>query len=494
MNRYSGPWGLGWAFLDSTKIVHRETVMQPKWRLLGLSVISLLAALSLSIIFAPPSNAHWADLSVAEITVDQTETQITLTLPTGLVATADNNQDGQLSPAEVRSDQAELQGFLGDRLRLTNSEGQRGALSINALETNVLPPNLKATAGTHSTLLLAYTWPQPIQGLKIHYDLFLPNVPTARCLATIFHAEQVQNIIFSPGNREFALTPGLTWPLAGKLSLATIALSFVWGAMHSLSPGHGKTVVGAYLVGSHATAQHALFLGLTTTIAHTTGVFALGLVTLFASQYILPEQLYPWLSVLSGLIVLAIGLNLLILRLRSMQRLRKSPFGHSHITNHHFHDPKHPHHHPHPSDTHDPNHHPQPHTPDRGHSHSDHSHLPPGTNGAPVTWRSLLALGISGGLLPCPSAMVVLLSAIALNRIGFGLLLVLAFSLGLAGVLTGLGLLLVYARQLFEGLPTQTRFMKVLPVVRVLPTLSALFISLIGLGVTIQALTQIGQV
>jgi ABC-type nickel/cobalt efflux system permease component RcnA len=100
----------------------------------------------------------------------------------------------------------------------------------------------------------------------------------------------------------------------------------------------------------------------------------------------------------------------------------------------------------------------------------------------------LLALGISGGLLPCPSALVVLLSAIALGRTGFGLLLVLAFSLGLAGVLTGLGLLLVYAKRLFEGLPTQVRW------VRALPAVSALCVALIGLGITTQALMQIGLV
>lgn len=452
-------------------------VMQQKWCLFGLSVISFLGALFFSVIFAPPGNTHWADLSVAEMTVGQTETQVTLTVPTGLVVSADDNRDGKLSPDEIRTHRVELQGFLGDRLRLSNGEGHRGALTLKALETAALSPSLKATAGTHSTLLLNYTWPQPVQGLKVRYDLFLPDVPTARCLATIFHAEQVQNVIFSPENREFVLRPNSPWQLAGGLPLATIVFSFLWGAMHSMSPGHGKTIVGAYLVGSQATAQHALFLGLTTTIAHTTGVFALGLVALFASQYILPEQLYPWLSFLSGLMVLAIGLNLLITRLHSRQRFRKLPFGHRHTDDHH-HDHQHDHHHG--------AHH--------GHCDHDHSHLPTGTNGAPVTWRSLLVLGISGGLLPCPSALVVLLSAIALGRIGFGLVLVLAFSLGLAGVLTGLGLLLIYARQRFEQLPTQSRLMKVLPAMSVLPTVSALFVALIGLGITMQALMQIGLV
>ena len=97
-------------------------------------------------------------------------------------------------------------------------------------------------------------------------------------------------------------------------------------------------------------------------------------------------------------------------------------------------------------------------------------------------------MGISGGLLPCPSALVVLLSAIALGRIGFGLVLVVAFSLGLAGTLTGIGLALVYAGRLFERLPTDNRL------VQLLPAASALFITLAGLGIAAQAMVQIGLI
>ena len=103
-----------------------------------------------------------------------------------------------------------------------------------------------------------------------------------------------------------------------------------------------------------------------------------------------------------------------------------------------------------------------------------------------MTWRSLLALGISGGLLPCPSALVVLLSAIALNRVGFGLVLVFAFSLGLAGVLTGIGILFVYAGRLFNRFPVRGRFL------RLLPAASALFITLVGLGIAARALLETG--
>ncbi|MEH2292170.1 nickel/cobalt transporter [Nostoc sp.] len=236
--------------------------------------------------------------------------------------------------------------------------------------------------------------------------------------------------------------------------LIALAIAFLWGGLHALSPGHGKTIVGAYLVGSRSNAQQALFLGLVITITHTAGIFALGLVTLGTSQFILTEQLYPWLSVLSGVLVTVIGLNLFISRLQGTQVS-------------HSHDHVHSHQH-----SHDSHHH---------HNH-EHSHLPPDGDLSSMNWSSLLALGISGGLLPCPSALVVLLSAIALGRIGFGLALVSAFSLGLAAVLTGIGLMLVYAKDRFEHLPFQ------IPRIKMLPVASAFCITLIGLGITSQAL------
>ena len=83
--------------------------------------------------------------------------------------------------------------------------------------------------------------------------------------------------------------------------LVAIGIAMFWGAVHALSPGHGKSIVAAYLVGSRGTARHAAFLGLTVTITHTASIFVLGIVTLYLSNYILPETLYPWLSVISGL-------------------------------------------------------------------------------------------------------------------------------------------------------------------------------------------------
>ncbi len=277
--------------------------------------------------------------------------------------------------------------------------------------------------------------------------------------------------------------------------LIALLTAFIWGGFHALSPGHGKTIVGSYLVGSRGTIKHALFLGLTVTITHTAGIFALGLVMLSTSQFLLTEQLYPWLSLLSGLLVTGIGLNILIRRLKGSpifqnwiltKKMPKHDLAfsaqpmslidsHQSITDIadsvHSHDHHHHHHHSH--EHHHSNH---------GHPHRHHSHLPPlGTDEAPVTWSSLLALGISGGLLPCPSALVVLLSAIALGRTGFGLLLVSAFSLGLAGVLTGIGLLLIYAKQRFEQMPIQ------LPGSTLFPSISALCITLLGIGIAVNA-------
>ncbi|OYD87690.1 high-affinity nickel-transporter [Nostoc sp. 'Peltigera membranacea cyanobiont' 213] len=234
--------------------------------------------------------------------------------------------------------------------------------------------------------------------------------------------------------------------------LIALAIAFLWGGLHALSPGHGKTIVGAYLVGSRSNAKHALFLGLTVTVTHTASIFLLGLVTLGTSQFVLTEQLYPWLSVISGLLVMGIGLNLFISRLQ----------GHSHDHEHENHQHSHDHHH--------------------HHHHHEHSHLPSHGDVSSMKWSSLLALGISGGLLPCPSALVVLLSAIAMGRVSFGLALVSAFSLGLAAVLTGIGLMLVYAKNRFEHLPLQ------IPRIKMLPVASALCITLIGLGITSQAL------
>lgn len=247
---------------------------------------------------------------------------------------------------------------------------------------------------------------------------------------------------------------GLMRAELSPLSLVlALAIAFGLGAFHALSPGHGKTIVGAYLVGSRGTTYHAVLLGLTTTITHTIGVFALGLITLFVAQFILPEQLYPWLGLVSGLMVLVIGLALFYGRLRQL-RARPGDNDHAGLD---------------PTELHD-------------HGFGSHSHAP----AAATSVGGLLALGVSGGIVPCPSALIILLGAIALGRVGLGLVLIIAFSLGLAAVLTAIGILLVHARRLFERLPVQGRLLRVLPVG------SAFVVTLAGVVITVQALAQTG--
>ena len=285
-----------------------------------------------------------------------------------------------------------------------------------------------------------------------------------------------------PGQEEL-----LTMLRAGELSvplvIGALLAVMVWGAGHALTPGHGKTIVAAYLIGSRSTPWHALYLGLTVTLTHTLGIFALGLVALFASQYVLPEQLYPWLGVASGLIVVGLGGAMLWSRVRPLLVRREHDHHHgSHGHGHDHHDHAHAQEHRHDQGHGFPLGHKLHHTHDHQHGHS---HLPPGADGAPVTWRSLLGLGISGGLLPCPSALVLLLTAVSLNRAALGMVLVVAFSLGLAGVLTMVGLLFVKGSRVVQQLPRVGAWGPLLPAA------SALVIMMIGLWLTAEAVLRL---
>jgi nickel/cobalt transporter (NicO) family protein len=262
--------------------------------------------------------------------------------------------------------------------------------------------------------------------------------------------------------------------------LISLLAALLWGALHAFTPGHGKTVVAAYLVGDRGTARHAVFLGLTVTLTHTLGVFALGGVAMYLARYILPEALFPWLSVVSGLLVVVIGLSLLFSRSRGLG----AGSGKVHHTQTEHADGAHTHSHVHSVHSHSHSGH------EHTHSHDGytHSHLPPGADGSKVSIRSLVALGVSGGLVPCPAALVLLLSAISLGRLGFGMVLVVAFSVGLAIVLTGIGILMIYAKRLFEWFSFETR------VPRLLPVASALVISLAGVVILVGSLKQAGIV
>ena len=279
-----------------------------------------------------------------------------------------------------------------------------------------------------------------------------------------------------------------------ELSLPAIVLALLiamfFGAQHALQPGHGKTIVAAYLVGSRGTPKHALFLGGTVTATHTAGVYLLGFATLFLSKYIVPEKLYPVIGVGSGLLVVGMGGWLLLTRLRAVLQYQRTSAAPPHV-HQHGDEEIHSHHGAHQHGEHEHDHgagHDHEHErPDVVHAHGGiaHAHTVPGAHGEPVTWRSLLALGVTGGALPCPEALVVLLATIALGRVAFGLLLIVAFSLGLATVLVGFGLLLVWARGWFQRVSVGSGLLP-----RLLSVASALVIVGAGSFITIQALAQ----
>ncbi|MGH3030258.1 MAG: nickel/cobalt transporter [Gaiellaceae bacterium] len=231
--------------------------------------------------------------------------------------------------------------------------------------------------------------------------------------------------------------------LAEELSVGVVLVSLLvaafWGAAHALTPGHGKAIVAGYLVGTRGRPRHAVLLGLIVTATHTAGVFGLGLVTLLLSRFVVPERLYPWLTLASGVLVVVVGTGVLVGRARHLRRHAHHSHGHHH------------------------------------HHHHDHE----------LGSRGLLGVGVAAGLLPCPSALVVLLSAIALHRIGLGLALIVAFSAGLAATITAVGLLAVLAQRAFSRLSLDG------PLARALPSVSALVILGVGVAITLNALPEV---
>ncbi len=260
--------------------------------------------------------------------------------------------------------------------------------------------------------------------------------------------------------------------------LFLLASAFAWGALHALSPGHGKAMVAAYLVGTRGTARHAVALGAVVTVTHTIGVFALGLVTLALAEHVVPEVLYPWLTLVSGLLVVVIGAGVLRLRVRSWRGARPRAAVKRRRAQMTARLVAHDHDHPHPHD-HDHSHlHAHPHDHDGG--HHGHSHGP-----SDLSWRGVLAMGGAAGLIPCPSALVVLLAAVAQHQVALGMVLIVAFSFGLAATLTLLGLVVVRSVGSSRALPLPARLMAALPAV------SAVIVIVAGCLLTLDAVPRI---
>lgn len=264
--------------------------------------------------------------------------------------------------------------------------------------------------------------------------------------------------------------------VGSDMSLGFVAFAMLLalgsGALHALGPGHGKTVMAAYLVGAGGRARQAVVVGIAVSLMHTFSVVMLGLVTLWASATFAPESVYPWLSFLSGVVVLGLGSWLLQARLRGPSGFTTSrPQRHDKHHEHHDHGAGHVH-----DET-------TTHHSDHARAHAlghDHTHGSLPADVPLMSWRGLGAIAVSGGLLPSPTALIVLLGAVALDRVAFGVALVGAFSVGLAAALTVVGLLVLKARDVLGGRRGGR-------LSRALPVFSAAAIVLVGLVLTTQA-------
>ena len=288
------------------------------------------------------------------------------------------------------------------------------------------------------------------------------------------------------------LTP---FVLLGSL-LAAMAL----GAGHALTPGHGKTLMGAYLVGTRGTAVHAVALGLSVTVSHTLGILVLAAIVIGLRDVLSPEAFNRLAPIASGLLVIGIGGWLLISQVRARRERVMTGSGPNAGTHDHDHDHAQGHDHPH-DHAEDHDHLGGPEADAHGHAGEDiasvslttvdgmhshggiaHSHLPP--VGSSISWRSLFVLGLAGGIIPSTNALIILLATIATGRAVYGLVLVVAFGLGMAVVLGGVGLGLVFARGRMDSLPASSSLGRVAAYA---PIMAGVLVLSLGIYLTTQA-------
>lgn len=320
----------------------------------------------------------------------------------------------------------------------------------NRIAVTLIPPAKQQTGET-----LVWT----------EWDSGLPSIPSAP-QDTSQPEEGASPSLSDANSREVLLDLIRKQEVSASFYFLALTISLVLGALHALTPGHGKTIVAAYLVGSRGTSRHAVALGTVVTLTHTGSVLLLGVVTLTVSQYFLPTVFLPLLELLSGLLILGLGLYLLLQRYRAWKKKTAPPKRKISLS---------------PAPTKKISGEITIQAPMAGlHHHGDgklHSHEVPEI----ITWRSLIALGVSGGLVPCPDAIAILLVAIAINRILLGLALIVSFSLGLAFVLIVIGLVMVNSRRLFDRFGAFDRVAPILPVV------SALVVFALGVALTMGA-------
>lgn len=416
-----------------------------------------------------------------------------------IIATSGAGVSMSSSSVPARDRSAELANYSTD---LLNSPPQD--LNAHIIFQRERPAEARSEPSTNIGAIAGHSLTPPVSQTKN------PETPAASAPPPAAHSN-------TPRNAFTELMTERHMSLSFMLLAAFIAAGL--GALHALEPGHGKTIVAAYLVGSKGTARNAFQLGLIVTASHTAGVYLLGAITMYAQKYILPERLYPFLAILSGVIIAGMGLYLVL------QRFLPGAVAHSHSHTHGGHHHSHggishthgdvPHSHGGISHSHDNvqhshgdvshshgevshSHDDVSHTHgDVSHSHDDashshqhegghsHHHEHPTTNLDPrgVSARQLLLLGITGGMIPCPAALVVLLTAAALGRVGFGLFLIVCFSVGLAAVLIAMGLMAIYAGRLIANLPVEGPLIQ-----RWLPMASAVMITVIGCVIAFRGL------
>lgn len=426
---------------------------------------------------AAPAAAHTADelLQQAYLTPTASRLEIQLDLTPGVLVapafarTVDTDGDGKFGSAETAAHVRRVASALEVRvdgravaLKVTGSTyppyellaAAGGSVSVEALAD--LPAGARAVTFTNGYAPGSRTTVQEDVLVAARHPVRPAGIERADGGRTITMAltghtgapspapdeASTQNAADSGGGTMLsALSSPLSSPWALVALLVTCALL---GAFHALTPGHGKALLASYLVGAHSTPGQAVVLGAVITFTHPASVIALGTAVLFAGHFVVPEVLVPVLEAASGTVVQILGARLL-------RRRWRQHTGHDHADSH-------------------------------SHSHSAaHHHSPT----LPTTFRSIATMGVSGGIIPCPEALSVLLLAIGLGRTALGLTMIVSFSAGLAGVLVGLGLVLVSARAKVE----RFRASGDSPLVQWLPVVSAAVVATLGLTIAVGGVT-----
>ena len=289
-----------------------------------------------------------------------------------------------------------------------------------------------------------------------------------RSTATIGFAREAGVVLAPPGPITLVERLGTNFEVGWLALLTATGL----GAAHALAPGHGKTLMAAYLVGRRGRIRHAAGLGLAVAASHTLGVGILGMVMVLTTSRFEPEQIYPWLSITSALLVTVIGAAMLYRALMRQSRGHHHDHGHDHGDSHDLHD------HDHSHDLHDHDH-------GNGHGHPHGIHDHPESDDRPFGWRSLAALGLAGGLVPSASAVVLLLGAVSQGDPWFGMGLVAAFGSGMAMALVAAGVGAIWAIRLgwrFIGHEGRRRRLE-----HILPALAGGSVTVVGLVLLLQA-------